>query len=249
MQLEFRLQNSVTGEKTPFADERVRQAVSYAINREEINQVVEAGTGVVGAQPYPPGSPYFVEDLADAYSYDPAKARDLLAEAGYSDGFEFEMAIPGGNIANMQRQGDLIRDQLSQVGITANITPILPQDIANDYYLRKQGDAFSAHELPATFPPNILFSNFGKFQFVAIHDGAERDDITELANEAFGATDPAELASITQDMVRISVEHALDVPIANVSWFAAWDTARVAGTPVAPSSACVPIDLRGVSLK
>ena len=62
--------------------------------------------------------------MLNAYPYNPERAKDLLREAGYPNGFKFTMAIPGPGIKNMQSQGALIQDQLSKIGVTAEIKPI-----------------------------------------------------------------------------------------------------------------------------
>ncbi|MDZ8201680.1 ABC transporter substrate-binding protein [Microbacterium sp. SSW1-59] len=75
----------------PLADVRVRQAINYAINREEFVAQVEAGLGTTTSQIFPPDSDAFNPEYEDFYAYDPDKARELLAEAGYSDGFDIEI--------------------------------------------------------------------------------------------------------------------------------------------------------------
>jgi peptide/nickel transport system substrate-binding protein len=171
LQLQMR-ESYKDGRKSPFADERVRQAMRYAINAEEINEIVQRGKGEVATQALPKDSPGYDPSIADAYPHDPEKAKALLAEAGYPDGFEFTMAIPGPGIKNMADQGQLLQDQLEQVGVTANIKPILGQDIATQYYIEGGGDAFAAARLASTFYPTAYDSQWGKFEFVAIWNGA-----------------------------------------------------------------------------
>ncbi|GAA3641148.1 ABC transporter substrate-binding protein [Microbacterium awajiense] len=75
----------------PLGDSRVRQAINYAINREELVAQVEVGLGTPTSQIFPESSPAFKPEYEDFYSYDPDKARELLEEAGYADGFDFEI--------------------------------------------------------------------------------------------------------------------------------------------------------------
>ncbi|MFV0309295.1 MAG: ABC transporter substrate-binding protein, partial [Desertimonas sp.] len=79
-----------------FQDVRVRQAINIAIDREAINQSILQGYGTPTIQPFPEGYiAYNPEFPVDYYAYDPARARDLLAEAGFADGVEFEfMSFP-----------------------------------------------------------------------------------------------------------------------------------------------------------
>jgi peptide/nickel transport system substrate-binding protein len=241
-QFEFRI-------NPPFDKVQVRQAIEFAIDRKRINDVVEAGQGEITDQQFPKDSPYHVPELDGMYTYDPARARELLRDAGFPNGFSFTMVIPGGNIANMERQASIIQDNLKAVGIKAKIKRILPTDIATTYYIQKVGDVFSAEQPAEPFAPNQYYGNFGKFQFVAIHDKAERQDITDLSTQAFQAQDRAQLQAIMKQMTQIAVNEALDVPLVFVPQFAAWDKTHVAGSPVAPTNSCIPTDLRNVSIK
>ena len=241
-QFEFRIAK-------PFDNINARKAILYAIDRNRINQVVEAGQGEVTDQQFPKNSSYHDPSLDGVYTYDPAKAKQALKDAGLPNGFSFVLAIPGGNIANMERQGALIQSDLKQVGIKATIKRILPTQIATQFYIQKTGNAFSAEELAQPFAPNIFYQNFGKGQFVAIFDNDERQDITDLSQQAFQAQDQAQLDGLMHQMAKIVSDNALDGPLVFVPQFAAWSKDSLKGSPVASSNSCVPVDLRNVSVK
>lgn len=243
--LQFEFRQAHQGDETPFADVRVRQAVAHAIDREQINEVVQAGLGEVASQPYPQDSPAYVPELAGRYPYDPPRARQLLADAGYPEGFEFTMVIPGGNIANMESQANQLVPMLQDVGLRPNVERILGTDIGTQYYIVGRGDAFAAAELDATFPTTKLKGNYGRGEYVAIWDGAERDDITELMVAAEGTTDIDETYELVREGVRIAVEEALDVPIAFMPQFLAYDVERVGGEVGGQTNICDPPNLRG----
>ena len=101
----------------PFYDERVRQAVNYAVNMEMITEVLLAGLVKPASQPATPGSVGYDPDLKP-YSYDPDKARALLKEAGYENGFSFTNIAPGGTLPNDTAILQQIASDLSAVGIT-----------------------------------------------------------------------------------------------------------------------------------
>ncbi|MEM9247669.1 MAG: ABC transporter substrate-binding protein [Pseudomonadota bacterium] len=103
----------------PLADLRVRQAMSMAINREAITSRLFGGEATVANQfapSYRTGAPE-MPDLA----YDPEKAKELLAEAGYADGFEIDLFAPSDRYANGARVAQAVTQYLSRIGITVNL--------------------------------------------------------------------------------------------------------------------------------
>lgn len=100
-------------------DVRVRQAIAYAIDAEAVGQVaygVLADTDVGAA--LPPVTPFAAEGIVP-YGYDVEKARELLAETDYADGFELTMAIV--NSDSNQKAAEAIQSYLAEIGITVNI--------------------------------------------------------------------------------------------------------------------------------
>jgi peptide/nickel transport system substrate-binding protein len=108
--------------KEPFDDARVRQAMAHAIDRQAIVDAVLGGTGVLAQNFLPPVVWGYTEDVP-AYPYDPERARELLAEAGYPDGFAVEFWVPasGSGMQQPVAMGTVIQDYLSRVGVDATI--------------------------------------------------------------------------------------------------------------------------------
>jgi peptide/nickel transport system substrate-binding protein len=247
--LQFEFRQNFKDKPTPFANKLVRQAVSHALDRKKINDVVQDALGEVASQPFPKDSPAYVPEVADLYPYDPEKAKALLDRAGYPDGFEFVMAIPGGNIANMERQSTLVQQMLDAIGLKAKVNRILGSDIATQYYILGKGDAFVAAELDSTFPTGKLQNNYGVGQFVAIWDGVERDDITDLMLKAQATTSLDETYRLVREGVKIAMNEALDVPIAFMPQLMAYDKNRVSGTIGGQTNICDPPDLTQAVVK
>lgn len=111
----------LTTTKAPFDDVRVRQAINYAINKEAIYQVVYQGTGTIAAAPMS-SVVWAYNDQLPAHEYNVEKAKELLAEAGYPDGFKMTMTTD----ESQQRQdtAEIVQAQLAQVGIEVEIQPL-----------------------------------------------------------------------------------------------------------------------------
>jgi peptide/nickel transport system substrate-binding protein len=124
------------GETVPaLGDQRVRQAISYAIDREAYNTAVYSGQGGTEGGYYPRDTVWHVEDHDRAYAHDLDRARALLAEAGYADGFSFPMAtIPASRV-----RVETIAQMLKDIGITVTLRPVDTTQIYSTY---------AKHEVP-----------------------------------------------------------------------------------------------------
>ncbi len=101
----------------PFTDVKVRQAVNYAIDTARIQKLL-AGQAKALNQIYPDGMPGHQAD-AEFYTYDPAKAKQLLAEAGFPDGFK--VTFVGHNVDPFPKLAQAVQNDLKAVGIDASI--------------------------------------------------------------------------------------------------------------------------------
>lgn len=103
----------------PFDSKLVRQAMAYAIDRQTVIDLVMAGYGTIIGSHWPPVTPYY-QDMTQRFPYDPEKAKQLLADAGYPDGFEATIKVPAIYPYSL-RAGEVIADMLRQVGIKLKI--------------------------------------------------------------------------------------------------------------------------------
>lgn len=108
-------------DKKPYDNVLVRRAINHAINREEIVEYVLRGIGEPAYGYLPPvlKDEYFEETKDVAYKYDPEKAKELLAEAGYPDGFKATLSAD--NSTQSSRLAEVYQSQLKEVGIDAEI--------------------------------------------------------------------------------------------------------------------------------
>ena len=103
----------------PFTDVRVRQAFNYAVNNEEIAEFVLGGAVRPSDAAIAPG--IFGYTPVGGYEYDPERARELLAEAGFPDGLETTLYSPTGRYLQDIQITEAIQSQLAEVGIDATI--------------------------------------------------------------------------------------------------------------------------------
>jgi peptide/nickel transport system substrate-binding protein len=107
-----------------FKKKEVRQALNYAIDKEELIRVVLRGEAVPMSSPSPKGvSGGFVDSLKP-YPYDPEKAKALLKEAGFPDGFTVNFKAPNGRYLQDKQVAEAIAGQLAKVGIKAELETI-----------------------------------------------------------------------------------------------------------------------------
>ncbi len=127
----------------PMNNTDVRLALEYALNRSALSKA--ASDNVVDAPAYsvyPPGSPYYDATMANAWPYDPAKARQLLAQAGYPHGITINGAL---SIAAPPFEQDAViaAAQWKQAGITVNFTEDQPSQALAQFAEPKGGPMFS----------------------------------------------------------------------------------------------------------
>lgn len=120
--------------KKPFDDVRVRQAFNYAVNREDVALAAKEGLADVA---YYVGNPYYITYLPDpseieTYPYNPEKAKELLAEAGYPDGLTLDEPITTLGGTHFQLACEVIQQQLADVGVTCEIVPADPSTFSAD---------------------------------------------------------------------------------------------------------------------
>ena len=122
----------------PFDDVRVRQALCYAIDRQQILDLAFDGYGtLLGSSMYPAFSKYFDDELTNYYTYNTEKAKELLTEAGYPNGFDMTITVPSNYQSHMDT-AQVIVEQLKTVGINATIQPVTWESWVQDTYSNRQ---------------------------------------------------------------------------------------------------------------
>jgi peptide/nickel transport system substrate-binding protein len=147
---------SLNTNKAPFNNPKVVDAVRYAVNRQEFVDKLTFGYGQATDQPFPPGYIAYDPQSANLYPYDAAKAKQLLADAGYAPGqIKLDLVIPAA-----QPQSEIVQSQLAAIGITVNIkidknwaTPFFAKQLTFSLYGTTGRDS-AVQTLTAHFGPN-----------------------------------------------------------------------------------------------
>lgn len=103
--------------KAPFDDVRVRRALNYAVDKDQVVRVALQGFGVPLTAPLP--EPVFGYAPQEPYVYNPEKAKELLAEAGYADGFSFKVLTFIGDEYSLA--GQMLQQYFAAVGVTMTL--------------------------------------------------------------------------------------------------------------------------------
>ncbi|MBO8141923.1 MAG: polyamine ABC transporter substrate-binding protein [Firmicutes bacterium] len=175
--------------KPPFDNLKVRQALAYAVNRDEIVQYLGPALARPLKSPVPAGYFGHTTDGIETYEYDPERAKQLLAEAGYPNGFEFEIYIS--EATSYLPFAQILQEHWRRIGVTMRLNVI---DHAS-YHARIREDANSVIFYNATRLPiaDVYLSQFyhsdaivGKPTAITnfSHLGDVVDNIDDLIEEA-----------------------------------------------------------------
>ncbi|MBQ9630761.1 MAG: hypothetical protein IJR49_04165, partial [Treponema sp.] len=108
----------------PFNDVRVRRALNYCIDKQEIMNFVSGGKGVpLASSMYPSFGKYYIEELNDVYKTDLDRAKALLAEAGYPNGFSFTIHVSSAHPQHIETAQVLV-EQFAKIGVSVSIQEI-----------------------------------------------------------------------------------------------------------------------------
>ena len=228
---------------TPPVDKQlVRQALNYAVNRNEINAVVLDGTGRVTDETFAPDQPVaYNTSVANEYNYDPAKAKQLVAQAGYPHGVTVTLVIPAG-VTLSGRESVLLKNEMAPAGIDLKIVSVDPGSLLTQFYQHKQNDAITLPYPAEEEYARELYDQYGAKGFTAALTGSvQGGQYEQLMIEGQGTLDPTALTPIMQQLTAMTTDRALQVPIAFMAQMSAWRASRIGGTPVAGSDPCRPV--------
>jgi ABC-type transport system substrate-binding protein len=203
----------INSTEKPFDDVRVRQAMAYGINRKAATDVMTEGLVGPTIQWYPKGFVGYDAALDSLYPYDVAKAKQLLTEAGFPNGFTFN-AVIGDTSTSYIQQNELIQGQLKQIGVTMNITYVPTAQTVPTFYptdpTRKSGVVAGAWGANLTFDPDAFFrprylsdgnTNVGRDELPGLRD---------VLTQAAAATDEATRTRLYGQAAKLTLDSLLE---------------------------------------
>ena len=201
----FALNNAIP----PFNDIRVRQAINYAVNKEDIiNGAFDGYATRLDSNFSPVMGLYYNSDVENYYPYDPVKAKELLAEAGYERGFSFTITVP----ANYQQHvstAQIIAEELKAVGIDARLQLVEWGSWLDDVYTNGNYETTVIGLTGKLDPYEILTRFVSDYSRNFFHyDNSEFDTLIE---EAMVESDESERIRLYKECQMILTEDAVCV--------------------------------------
>ena len=200
----------------PFKDEKVRQALSYAIDPQEIIDIINDGIGTrVGSGLIPGLTKYYDASLVDTYNVDLDKAKSLLADAGYPDGFEFTITVPSVYQVHVDT-AQVIVNQLAKIGVTANIELVDWSTWLTNVYTNRDYEATIISLDGANVSPKSFLS---RYESTADNNfvNFSNSDYDTVYQEAVAETDETKRIELYKQAQKLLADNAASVYIQDIS--------------------------------
>lgn len=200
----------------PFDDVRVRQALCYALDKEEILLMVSDGKGTqIGSSMFPAFGKYYMPELNDVYKKDIEKAKELLADAGYPDGFSFTVKVPS-NYTQHVDTAQVLAEQLKAIGVDAQIELIEWDSWLSDVYADRNYEATVVGVDAASLTAGALLMRFTSTAGNNFINFSSPAYDTAFAN-AQAASEEADQTEYYKECERILTEEAANVYIQDIA--------------------------------
>lgn len=204
------------GSKNPMADVRVRQALNHATDKRGINQVMSYGAGTPSPTFMPISTPLAWGDK-EPYPYDIAKAKKLMADAGYAGGFEVSCMALAGNVDDVA-QLSALQQMWSQIGVRLKIEQLesasrLARFRATDYQMRTSLWTNDIND------PSQITSYFAYFPTIQSNrSGWQSKEVDALFERSQSELDVAARAELYKKIQQIYIDEAPIVFLLNVPY-------------------------------
>ncbi len=200
----FALNNAVA----PLDNEDVRKAICYAVDKQEIIDAVTEGVGTRVDSFLSPSMALYYNDSLTVYDQDIEKAKALLADAGYPDGFTLTCTVPS-NYQTHVDTAQVLKDQLAKIGVTLEIEPVEWAQWLEGVYTNENYETTIIGHSGKLDPQDFLnrFSSTYARNYFNFSDA----DYDALIAEASSTTDQAARAEIYKQCQQLLVDKAATV--------------------------------------
>lgn len=189
------------------SDVRVRQALNFAVDRQAINTSILDGLGTPTNQPLTPLYPGHLTDPPVNYTYDPQRARDLLAQAGLAGGFTMRIIVA--KFSPITEISQVLQAQLKEVGITLDLVPADAVQIASQWKPGTEFDGMLQSRVNSETAAGTLSLNY---LTPSGYVGTPPPDFAAAVGRANNPALSAEQQTATlKDASKIASEQAFDV--------------------------------------
>jgi peptide/nickel transport system substrate-binding protein len=178
--------------KKPLDDSKVRMALNLAIDRDTMSDALLQGTADPALQMAPKANGAY-DTADDVYSYDPTKAKQLLAEAGYPDGFSMTLSYPTSGSGNMQPgpMNQELQSDLAKIGVKVTLKPIEWAAMLSSFASGKIPDGADAINISLAFIQESSWAEYFASKSpvnVGHYDDPKVDELLAKANDTFDLT-------------------------------------------------------------
>lgn len=181
----------------PFDNVEVRAALSRAVDKQKLLQAIWGDYGTLIGSFVPPTDPWYV-DLNDVNAYDPESAKEMLAEAGYPDGFSFTLDTPDYDPHPVVAQ--FLQNELAKVDVDVKINIIT----ANEWYTK----IYKAHDFDATLQEHVNHRDIVFYGNPGFYWGYDNPEVTRLITESESAHSMEEQTEMLTEANKIIAEDA-----------------------------------------
>lgn len=200
----------------PFNDVRVRQALSYVIDKEEILLMVSNGKGApIASSIFPAFGKYFMPELNDLYKQDIEKAQQLLSDAGYPDGFSFTVKVPS-NYTQHIETAQVMVEQFKEIGVDAKIELIEWESWISDVYIGRDYEATVVGVDASSLTASALLMRFTS-QADNNFINFDNQDYDIAFDNAINETDDQVQTSYFKECEKILAEEAANVYVQDIA--------------------------------